>query len=558
MTVFSHSNESIRRAERSPAFLVLVTLAFVLTVLPLTGIVILAMSGGTGDLAHLATTVLPGSLAVTAQVMGLVAVLTASIGVICAWLVISCEFPFRKLLAWLLILPIAMPAYIASYSFVEFLHFAGPVQTAIREIFGFKTHADYWFPDIRSVWGAGFILSVVLYPYVYLSTRVVFLLQGKNAADVARSLGAGPARVFAAIAVPMARPAIVAGVALALMETLNDIGAVEYLGVRTLTFSVYNTWLARGSLVGAAQIAVLMLIFVFALLALESHARRQLKFNGTRASHFHHAPARRKLTGLKAAAATLACSLPVLAGFAIPVSVLLGFAAKRLDQIMDPAFGRAFANSILTGSLTALIAVGTSLFLMHAGRTLRSRRTGILLRLASMGYAIPGTILAIGLLFVLGNLDRWLNIGLSAVSIPAPGLVFSGSLFAVVLATSIRFLAVADSGIHAGLGKLPPNIDHAARNLGRSPRQALMQVMLPLLRPAILTSLVLVFVDTVKELSATILLRPIGFNTLATLTYESASRAAVEDGAIAALSIVIVSLVPVMILSRALASDKVA
>jgi iron(III) transport system permease protein len=548
----------IRRAHRSPAFLLLVAFAFCLTVLPLGGLAVLAFGGGTDDLAHLARTVLPGSILITAQVMALVAIFTGTVGVISAWLIISFDFPLRRTLAWMLILPVAMPAYIASYSFVEFFHFTGPVQSAIRDLFDFKTNADYWFPDIRSVWGAGFILSAVLYPYVYLSTRMVFLLQGRNAADVARSLGAGPGRVFTKVAMPMARPAIAAGVALALMETLNDIGAVEYLGVRTLTFSVYNTWLARGSLAGAAQIALIMMILVFALLALESHARKQLKFTGGRAAHFAHSPARRKLTGVPALLAMLACLMPVLIGFGIPFSVLLCFALKRLDQLLEPAFGQAFANSLLTGTLTAMITVTASLFLMHAGRTLRSRKTSILLRLASMGYAVPGTVLAIGLVFTLGAVDRLVNGAFSALSLPGPGLLFSGSLFAVVLAACIRFLAVADSGVHSGLSKLPPNIDHAARNLGRSPRQAMMQVMLPLLQPAVLTSLVLVFVDTVKELSATILLRPIGFNTLATLTYENASRSAVEDGSVAALAIVFVSLVPVLILSRALASDRVA
>jgi iron(III) transport system permease protein len=558
MTALPFPNQTVRRAERSPAFLLLVVLAICLTVWPLAGLAILAFGGGTDDLVHLASTVLPGSILVTAQVMFLVALLTGTIGVISAWLVISFDFPMRKTLAWMLILPVAMPAYLASYSFVEFFHFTGPVQTAIRSLFGFKTNTDYWFPDIRSVWGAGFVLSVVLYPYVYLSTRVVFLLQGRNAADVARALGAGPARVFGKILLPMARPAIAAGIALALMETLNDIGAVEYLGVRTLTFSVYNTWLARGSLAGAAQIALFMMIVVFALLALESHARRQLKFSGSRASHFLHPPVRRKLRGGQALIAALTCFMPVLIGFGIPFWVLVGFAAKRLDQLMEPAFVRALGNSVFVGGLAAAITVLASLFLMHAGRSLQSRKSAILLRLASMGYAVPGTVLAIGLIFTLGSADRWLNSGLSLLGLPAPGLFFSGSVFAVVLAACIRFLAVADSGVHSGLSKLPPNIDHAARNLGRSPLQTMMQVMLPLLQPAVLTSLVLVFVDTVKELSATIILRPIGFNTLATLTYENASRAAVEDGAVAALAIVSVSLIPVLILSRALAADRVA
>ncbi len=533
-----------------------VTLTIVaLSLLPLASLLVLAFGGGTDDLRHLAITVLPQSMIVTAQVMIIVAVLTGSIGVLSAWLVISFNFPFRRMLSWMLVLPIAMPAYIAAYSFVEFLHFAGPVQTLIREVFGFKTNADYWFPDVRSVWGAGFILSAVLYPYVYLSTRVVFLMQGRNTADVARSLGASPLRVFARVLLPMARPAIVAGVALALMETLNDIGAVEYLGVRTLTFSVYNTWLSRGSLAGAAQIAVIMLTIVFALLAVEAHARRQLRFSGSRSANFSSRPARRQLKGAVALAATLGCFLPTAVGFGIPFLVLLRFALNRLDQLMAQEFHAALFNSLMTGALTAAITVSVSLFLIHSGKMQHLPRMPLVTRLAAMGYALPGTVLAIGLLFALGGADRILSTAMKALSLPAPGLIFSGTLLAVILAASIRFLAVADSGLHSGLQKLPANLDHAARNLGRSSRQAMFQITLPLLRPAILTSVVLVFVDTVKELPATILLRPIGFNTLATLVYENASRAAVEDGAVAALAIVLTSLVPVALLSHALSTD---
>jgi iron(III) transport system permease protein len=536
--------------------MIVVGLIIVLSVLPLVSLLVLALGGGTEDLAHLVATILPGSLLVTAEVMLTVALLTGVIGVVSAWLVISFDFPFRRTLSWLLVLPIAMPAYIASYSFVEFLHFTGPVQTLIRAVFDFKTNADYWFPDVRSIWGAGFILSAVLYPYVYLSTRVVFLMQGRSAADVARSLGASPLRVFAKVLLPMARPAIAAGVALALMETLNDIGSVEYLGVRTLTFSVYNTWLARGSLAGAAQIAVIMLVIVFALLALEAQARRQLRFSGGRSANFSSRPARRRLSGWTAPCASLACAAPVLIGFGIPFLVLLRFALRRLDQVLAPEFRAALFNSVMTGAVTAALTVSASLFLMHAGRMQQLRRMPLIVRLASMGYALPGTVLAIGLVFALGGADRWINSAVKALSLPAPGLIFSGTVLAVVLAACIRFMAVADSGLHSGLHKLPPNLDHAARNLGRTARQATTQVMLPLLRPAILTSLALVFVDTVKELSATILLRPIGFNTLATLVYENASRSAVEDGAVAALAIVLTSLVPVIILSHALSNDN--
>jgi iron(III) transport system permease protein len=288
-------NLPVMRTRRHPLLIGVVALIVAVMVLPIVSLLVLSATSGASEIADLFTTVLPSSLKTTVQLMLIVGVLTSSIGVVSAYLIITYEFPFRRTLSWMLVLPVAVPAYIASYCFVDFLTFAGPVQTALRGIMGYKTHSDYWFPDIRSVWGAGFIIASVLYPYVYLTTRVVFLMQGRNAADVARSLGASRTRVFFQVLLPMARPAIVAGVALALMETLNDIGAVEYLGVKTLTFSIYNTWLGRGSLGGAAQLAVIMLALVLVLLWVETYARRKLRFNAGRANHILATTSRQSL-----------------------------------------------------------------------------------------------------------------------------------------------------------------------------------------------------------------------------------------------------------------------
>lgn len=546
----------VMRARRHPLLIGTVALIVAVMVLPIVSLLVLSATSDTSEIADLFTTVLPSSLKTTVQLMLIVGVLTSSIGVVSAYLIITYEFPFRRTLSWMLVLPVAVPAYIASYCFVDFLTFAGPVQTALRGIMGYKTHSDYWFPDIRSVWGAGFILASVLYPYVYLTSRVVFLMQGRNAADVARSLGASRARVFFQVLLPMARPAIAAGVALALMETLNDIGAVEYLGVKTLTFSIYNTWLGRGSIGGAAQLALIMLVLVLALLWVETYARRQLRFNAGRASHILATTSRQKLRGFYAWLAMLACTLPIVIGFGIPFLVLLRFAVKRLDQLASPEFHAALATSIYVGSVTAIVTVGLSLFLLHVGRMMVLQRWHMLVKLATSGYAMPGTVLGLGLLFALTTADGWLNdISRALAGVPV-GLVLSGSAFAVILAATIRFMAVAGSTLGSALQKLPPNLDHAARNLGRGPWNASRTIMLPLLRPAIQTGLVLVFVDTIKELSSTILLRPLGFNSLATLVYEDASRAAVADGSVAALAIVVTSLVPVFILSRALAADR--
>ena len=530
-------------------------LIIIVTLLPIASLITIALHGNLDELSHLFKTVLPKALQTTAILMALVAILTGSIGVTSAWLVTRFNFPFRRTLSWLLVLPIAIPPYIAAYCFVEFLHFAGPVQTLIRSMFTFQTRADYWFPEVRNVWGAGLILSLTLYPYVYLATRVVFLMQARNAADVARSLGASNSRVFFKVLLPMSRPAIIAGVSLALMETLNDIGASEYLGVRTLTFSVYNTWLGKGSLTGAAQLAIMMLILVGFVLWLEVHSRRMLRFNSGRSSHMRATHARIALPRRWGLVATLATAAPVLVGFGVPVGVLISFADKRLGQIFDPAFLSALKNSILVGTVTAIIVLLVCLCLLHFGRLLSGSRR-LIIRLATVGYALPGTVLALGLLYVLTFLDSVLNLLTRGVFAMPVGLIFSGSAFAVILASSIRFLAVGESSLSAALLKLPANLDAAARNLGRSPFPASRDVMLPLLRPAIVTSLILVFVDTVKELSSAILLRPIGFNTLATLVYENASRAAVEDGAVAALAIVVISVVPTFILSRTLVRDR--
>ncbi|MGL4488096.1 MAG: ABC transporter permease [Rhizobiaceae bacterium] len=525
------------------------------TLLPIACLALIALQGNLDDMGHLLATVLPRALQTTALLMSVVAVLTAVFGVMCAWLVTTFEFPFRRTLSWLLVLPIAIPPYIAAYCFVEFLHFAGPVQTFIREIFGFQTRADYWFPEVRSVWGAGFILSLTLYPYVYLATRVVFLMQARNAADVARSLGASNARVFFKVLLPMSRPAIIAGVSLALMETLNDIGASEYLGVRTLTFSIYNTWLGRGSLTGAAQLAVMMLVLVAFVLWLEAYTRRMMRFNAGRSTHMSARPARIHLSGTRSILATLATALPIMAGFGVPVAVLVQFASKRIDQVFEPAFLSALKNSILVGSATAVIVLIVCLALLHFGRLLTGARRFIP-RLATVGYTIPGTVLALGLLYVLTSIDAGLNSITRGLFGYSAGLVLSGSAFAIILACSIRFLTVGETALSAALLKLPSNLDAAARNLGRTHFRASRDVMLPLLHPAILVSLILVFVDTVKELSAAILLRPIGFNTLSTLVYENASRAAVEDGAMAALAIVVVSVATTFLLSRSMADDR--
>ncbi|BCH34619.1 iron ABC transporter permease [Mesorhizobium sp. L-8-10] len=541
----------------SHPYVYLATLAVCAAVLlPVVALASIALTGSGSDWPHLVANVLPGAIRTTLLLLLLVATGTATMGVVTAWLVVGFDFPLRRIFAWALVLPLAIPPYLAAYAFAEFFHFTGPVQGAIRSLFGFASARDYWFPDIRTTGGAALVLSCVLYPYVYLTSRIVFLMQGRNIADVARTLGARPAKVFWRILLPVARPAIVAGITLVLMETINDIGASEYLGVRTLTVSVFTTWLNRGSLEGAAQIAMTMLILVLLLLLAEQWARRKQRFHTSRATQLRAHPPRVRLTGAKGLLAFVAVALPVLSGFGIPLYVFGRYASRRLDQFVSPELGAALINSITTAGTTALVTVVIALVLMNALRLVRSRPIALLVRLASMGYALPGTILGLGLLFTLARFDNLVDAFARSQLGLSTGLLLTGSAAAVIFGCTIRFMALAEGAIRSGLEKLPPHLDEAARSLGQNPARSARKVLLPLLRPAIVTAAVLVFVDTVKELSATILLRPFGFNTLATSVYENASRAVVAEAGPAAILIILTALIPVVLLSGALVRDQ--
>lgn len=541
-----------RRHSRISPLQIVVVLASVLVAAPLVAIVWLAIAGGTEDLTHVAGTVLPRALGRTAALLVLISAATAVTGIFSAWLTVAFDFPLRRVLTVALVLPLAMPTYLAAYAAGEFFDFTGPLQTSIRAIFGYTRPSDYWFPDIRSIGGATLVMGAVLYPYVYLACRSMFLLQGRAAADVARTLGASPVRVFFRVQLPMARPAIVAGLMLVMMETLNDIGAVEYLGVNTLTFSIYDTWLNRGSLSGAAQIASVMLVIVVLLVVAERHARRSQRFAGAKTTTAVHDAVRVPLRGAAKWCATLFCLAPVAAGFLIPAFVLGGYAVKRLDALFTARVADALWTTVLVGLLTAAISVTLAFGLAYSARVGRSRLTAFAARSATLGYAVPGTVLAIGVLIPLATLDNALSGLVRSWFGTNPGLILSGTMFAIVYALTARFLTMADGSVEAGFHKLPVSLDHAARTLGRTGPQTVRTVLIPIMRPAVLTAALLVFIETIKELSATILLRPFNFNTLATLVYEDASRSQVPDAAVPALIIVLAGLVPVVMVSRTL------
>jgi iron(III) transport system permease protein len=541
------------RTRRQRPLLEIGTIAISLIVsVPLIAIVWIAFSAGTDDLAHVASTVVPRALGRTLALLLLISVATAVTGIVTAWLTVTFDFPFRRFLTVALVLPLAMPTYLAAYAAGEFFDYSGPLQSAIRSLFGYTSPQQYWFPDIRSMAGAVFVMGAVLYPYVYLSCRSMFLLQGRSAADVARTLGASPLKVFLTVQLPMARPAIAAGLTLVMMETLNDIGAVEYLGVNTLTFAIYDTWLNRGSLAGAAQIAAVMLVFVAILILLERHARRRQRFVGGKAAPAAHDAMRVKLTGAGGWLAVLACLAPVSAGFFVPAFVLGGYAVKRLDLLASATLLKGLANTILVAGLTAALTVVLAFVLAYSARGGRSRPTAFAARFATFGYGVPGTVLAIGVLIPLASLDNSLSALLKNTLGLHTGLILSGTMIAIVYALACRFLTMAEGTVEAGFHKLPVSLDHASRTLGRTAAQTLRTILIPAMRPAVLTAGLLVFIETIKELSATILLRPFNFNTLATLVYEDASRARVEDASVPALIIILAGLVPVILVSRSL------
>lgn len=530
-----------------PAALVVAAIAF----LPLGAVVWIALSGNLAAWPHLLANVMPRATLTTLTLLGGVSIATLVTGVATAWLTSSCDFPFRRSLTVALVLPLAMPAYLSAYAFGEFFDYSGPLQTGFRALTGFRSARDYWFPDIRTTTGAAFVIGSVLYPYVFLTARTMFLMQGRNAAEVARTLGAGPWRTFVRVQLPMARPAIVVGLTLVIMETLNDIGAVEYLGVKTLTFAVYETWLNRSNLAGAAQIAVVMLAIVALLAIAERWARGRQRFSATRTASGQSAT-RVALRGRWALVAVLACGLPPLVGFVIPAWVMAGYAVKRIADFAAPRLLSALGNTLLVSASAAVVATAAAFLLAYSVRHGGTRAARLATRLASMGYGVPGTVLAIGVLVPLAAFDNALSsLTRSLVGVSA-GLLLSGSGFAIVYASAARFLTMAEGNIAAGFAKLSPNLDWAARTLGRTRAGALREVLMPIMRPATLTAALLVFIETSKELSATILLRPFNFNTLATLVYEDASRSKVADASVPSIIIILAGLIPVVVVSRML------
>jgi iron(III) transport system permease protein len=501
---------------------------------------------------HLISTVLADYVVNSLLLMVGVGIGTFLLGVSAAWLTAVCDFPGRRFFSWALLLPMAMPAYIIAYTYTGMLDYAGPVQTSLRETFGWA-NGDYWFPEIRSLGGAVCMLSLVLYPYVYLLARVAFAEQSTALLEAARNMGRGPWKVLFLVALPMARPAIAAGVSLALMETLADFGTVDYFGVSAFTTGIFRTWYGLGELTTAAQLASFLLLFVFALFALERVSRGRMRF--------HPAAARQRLqrvtlSGWRGIACFGLAGAILFAGFLLPAGRLLLWAGRDWSLFVSETFLQLAGNSFMLAAIASLCCLLVALFLGYGKRLHPGKVEVTAVRTASMGYAVPGTVIAVGVLIPFAWLDNQLDSFLRENFDLSSGLLLSGSLAALVFAYMVRFLSVSLQSVESGLSRIRPSLDESARSLGLAPVGVLKRVHVPMLRGSILTALLLVFVDVLKELPATLILRPFNFNTLAVRTYELASDERLADAAAPALAVVLIGLLPVILLSRGLSEER--
>ncbi|NTJ41247.1 iron ABC transporter permease [Agrobacterium larrymoorei] len=517
--------------------------------LPVFALLTEAVQGSEGLWGHLKNTVLATALPETLILLAGVGLLAGVLGTGAAWLVSAHDFPGRRVLEWALLLPLAMPTYIIAYAYLDILHPLGPVQGAVRWVLGYSSPREFRLPDIRNMTGCILLLGFVLYPYVYIPVRAMFLTQAGNLLEAARMLGTSRRALFFRVAVPLARPAIAVGVSLALMEALNDIGASEFLGVRTLTVSIYTTWVTKSDLPGAAQIALWMLLLVVALVALERWARRRQRYSISAQKAKVLEPMR--LRGMSASFALLLGSLPILIGFIGPAIYLLVEAWKRYQfSGLSSRFATEAVNTILFAGFATLLTLCCGLIVAYAVRLCPGKRSLWSYRLATVGYAAPGTVIAIGMLIALGSVDRFIDQSVRHWFGVSTGLIFIGSGAALVLAYTSRFLTIAAGGIDAGLSRIPASFDHASRTLGRTPGATFRHVHLPLSKAAMAAAGLLVFVDCVKELPATLLLRPLNFETFATHLYGEAARGTYEEASIAALAIVAIGILPVILLAR--------
>ncbi len=496
---------------------------------------------------HLATTVLKDYIVNSLLLMLVVGIGVCLIGVGTAWLVTMCRFWASTWFEWLLLLPLAAPAYLLAYAYTSMLDYFGPVQSWLRSLFGWSSVQDYWFPSIRSLWGAGIMLLLVLYPYVYLLARVAFLEQSVCTIEASRSLGSNPWQSFFSVALPLARPAIMAGLALALMETLNDLGTVEYFGVNTFTTGIYRTWLGMGEKTAAAQLAAFLMLFILILIVLERRSRSAAQYYESSNSLKRITPY--QLSFWRSILAIIACLLPVTLGFIIPAVYLLQLTLNNLESAFEDGFWDLARHSFTLAMITAIAAMIISLFMAYGKRLKSNWSMKTAVRISAMGYAIPGSVIAVGILIPVAGLDNIIDSWMRATFNVSTGLLLSGTIFSLIFAYLVRFLAVSFGSVESSLNKISPSLDDASRSLGYGSTSTLWKIHTPLMSGGLLTATMLVFVDVMKELPATLVIRPFNFDTLGIRVYQYASDERLAEAAAPALAIILVGIIPVIFLS---------
>ncbi|MEO3736450.1 ABC transporter permease [Shewanella baltica] len=519
-------------------------------VLPLVALILQALQPDEAVFGHLMATVLP-----TYIINSLLLIFWVSLGALllalpCAWLMARCEFVGRRYLQWALLLPLAMPGYIVAYVYTDLLDYAGPVQRSLRSIFGWSSPQDYFFPDIRTLGGAACMLSLVLFPYIYLLARTAFMEQSLSLAHASRIMGCSPWQSFWRLSLPMARPALAVGVALVAMETAADFATVNYFAVPTLTTAVYDTWLGYGNLTAAAKLSAIILLVVFSLIGFERFARRKQqlfqKQSRIQASDLY------RLSAAQTAVALSFCATLLLLAFLLPFGILLSYAIGYFEQSWDESFWQLSLNSLSLALITSFICCLIALLLMFVRRISPRSSDALPSRLASTGYALPGTVLAIGVLVPLTMLDFAINDLADLLGLDGPGLILTGSVVALIFAFCVRFVAIAIGSVESSYKRISPSLDMVSLTMGQGPRQLLQRVHLPLLGKGLFAGALLVFIESMKELPAALLLRPIGFENLATYVFQFVSDEKLEHGALAAIVIVLVGLVPLIYLNRSL------
>ncbi len=526
-------------------------LAFLL-ITPVLALILEALTPAENLFNHLWHTVLGSYILNSTILVTGVAGLGFILAMPAAWIMATCSIPGRRQLQWLLVLPMAMPSYVIAYIYTDLLEFAGPVQRLLRTLMGWRSYSDYSFPEIRSLGGAVLVLSLILYPYLYLLARTAFLEQSQNQILASRLLGCSPSKSFFKVSLPMARPAIMTGLALIGMETLGDFGAVSYFSLPTLTTAVYDTWLGYGNIHAAAKISIFMLLAVVLLISLEKHSRRKQQLYQKNTGQDQT-----KLTILNGWHKYLAivwCWTLVVLGFFLPVFVLTSYLVNYFSEAWRPELLTFGLNSLLVAGIAACLATFCALLLSLYQRLSSGRISRIPARMASTGYAIPGNVLAIGIIIPLSLVDHRLNELIYSLGFQPPGLILSGSIVAIIYAYTVRFSAITIGSLESSFGKISPSLDMASQTLGCSPASIAKKIHIPLIRKGLLTGLLLVFIEAMKELPATILIRPFNFETLATRVFQYVSDENLEYAAPAALILVLVGMIPLIFLNQSMKS----